>query len=396
MKPRSLAMTVAALVIFAASSWAQIWTLEGTVTGTDGKPVVGAIVKIHRTDVKWDAQVKTDKRGHYIHSGVPYGGTFDISVTINGEVAATQGGVHSQMGDHPPTDFDLRKAAASANTNALVQQALQSGQISDELSRQLSPEQKAALDKQMAASKGKIEKNKALNESFNTGLTALEDAKKATTPEARAQDYQTAVTSLEKASEIDATQEAVWANLGDAYLGLASTKTGAEFDDAAAKGIADYNKALEIKPDDAATHNNYGLALAKVKKYPDAEAELRKAAEIDPPSAFLRYYNLGALLSNIGQAEPAAKAFKMAIDAAPENPKNAQSYYQYGLSLAAQATVDKDGKFVFPPGTLEAFQKYLTLTPTGPDAQSCKDMIAQLGGSIQTEFANPNAKKKGK
>ena len=181
---------------------------------------------------------------------------------------------------------------------------------------------------------------------------------------------------------------------GDAYLGLASTKTGPEFHDATAKGIESYNKSIALKPDDPATHNNYGLALAKAKKYPEAEAELRKAADLDPSTAYSRFYNLGALLSNIGQAEPASKAFKAAIDSAPDNPKNAESYYQYGLSLAAQATVDKDGKFVAPPGTIESFQKYLTLAPTGPNAQPSKDMITQLGGSIQTEFKNPAKKTK--
>jgi tetratricopeptide (TPR) repeat protein len=177
---------------------------------------------------------------------------------------------------------------------------------------------------------------------------------------------------------------------------LASTKTGPEFDDATAKGIDAYNKSIALKPDDPATHNNYGLALAKAKKYTEAEAELRKAADLDPATAYSRFYNLGALLSNIGQAAPASKAFKAAIDAAPDNPKNAESYYQFGLSLAGQATVDKDGKFVFPPGTLEAFQKYLEMAPTGPNAQACKDMIAQLGGSIETNFKNPNAAKKKK
>jgi tetratricopeptide (TPR) repeat protein len=301
------------------------------------------------------------------------------------------------MGDHPGTDFDLRKSAsANPNTQALVQKAMETGQISDELKRQMTPDQRAALEKSMAENKGKIQKQKALNDSFNEGVTALGDAPKQATPEAKAEKYQAAVTALQKAGEVDPAQPAVWANLGDAYLGLAGTKTGPEFDDATAKGIDAYNKAIALKPDDAATHNNYGLALAKAKKYPEAEAELKKAAELDPPTAFSRFYNLGALLSNIGQAEPASKAFKAAIDAAPDNPKNAEAYYQYGLSLAGQATVDKDGKFVFPTGTLEAFQKYLELAPTGPNAQPCKDMIAQLGGTIQTTFTNPNAPKKKK
>jgi tetratricopeptide (TPR) repeat protein len=162
------------------------------------------------------------------------------------------------------------------------------------------------------------------------------------------------------------------------------------------KGMDAYTKSLSLNPNDAAAHNNYALALAKAKKYPEMEAELRKAAELDPANAYTKFYNLGALLTNNGQSEAAAKAFKMAIDSAPDNPKNVESYYQYGLSLAAQATVDKDGKFVAPPGTTEAFQKYVELAPTGPNAAACKDMIAQLGGGIQTSFTNPNATKKKK
>jgi hypothetical protein len=42
------------------------------------------MVKIHRVDVKWDTTVKTDKRGHYIHTGVPLG-TFEITVTVDGK-----------------------------------------------------------------------------------------------------------------------------------------------------------------------------------------------------------------------------------------------------------------------------------------------------------------------
>jgi tetratricopeptide (TPR) repeat protein len=393
MKLRRLWMTMAGVALFAAAAMAQVSTMEGTVTGTDGKPVQGALIKIHRTDIKWDAQLKTDKRGHYIHTGVPAGGTFDVSVVINNEEATSLKGVKSQMADHPPLDFDLRKTAVATDTKAMMQQAMQSGEISDDLSRQLSPEQLAALKKSMEENKGKIQKNNALNASFNEGMTALKAAASQPTPDAKAQYYQTAATALEKAGTVDPTQPAIWSNLGDAYLGLASVKTGAEADAATAKGIEYYDKSITLKADPS-TINNYGLALAKAKKYDEAEAQLRKAAELDPPTAYQRYYNLGALYSNIGKSDAAAKAFKAAIDAAPDNPKNAEAYYQYSLSLAAQATTDKDGKFVFPAGTVEGFQKYLALAPTGPNAQACKDMITQLGATIQTDFKTPAATKK--
>jgi tetratricopeptide (TPR) repeat protein len=157
-------------------------------------------------------------------------------------------------------------------------------------------------------------------------------------------------------------------------------KASPDYDATVQKGMDAYSKSLTPNPNDTAAHNNYVLALAKAKKYPEMEAEMRKAAELDPATAYSKFYNLGALLSMNGQGEAAAKAFKMAIDAAPDNPRNVEAYYQYGLSLAGQATVDKDGKFVFPLGTLEAFQKYLDLAPTGRNARVCKDMITQLGG----------------
>jgi hypothetical protein len=121
--------------------------------------------------------------------------------------------------------------------------------------------------------------------------------------------------------------------------------------------------------------------------------EGRRPGPVDGLSKVLQSGRAAEQYRSVG---PASKAFKAAIDSAPDNPKNAESYYQYGLSLAAQATVDKDGKFVAPPGTIESFQKYLALTPEGPNAQPCKDMITQLGGSIQTTYKNPNAKGKDK
>src|SRR5437879_11783529 len=86
------------------------------------------------------------------------------------------------------------------------------------------------------------------------------------------------------------------------------------------KGFEAYGKALELKPDDAGYHNNYALALARGKKFPEAQAELTKAAQIDPSNAGKYYYNLGALLVNNQQLEPAGEAFKKAIDSDPSTP----------------------------------------------------------------------------
>jgi len=386
MNLRNAAFAAMGLVCLAIVSYAQVATLEGDVKGTDGKPVAGAVIYFHRTDIKWDSKTKTDKKGHYIHAGVPLG-MYDISCEVDGKIVDKVSGVKTTLGEHPPVDFDMRKSsdAAASARNAEIQKAFETGQMSDDLKRQMTPEQKAAMEKQISQNAEKFKKNKELNDSFNAGFEALQNKK-----------YDDAVTNLEKAATLDQTQSAVYANLGDAYMGLAGTKTGPEFDATAQKGIDAYAKAIELKPDDASVHNNYALALAKVKKFPEMQAELKKAADLDPTTAYVKYFNLGALMTNNGQPEAAAAAFKMAIDSAPDNPKNCEAYYQYGLSLAAQASVSSDGKITAPPGTIDAFQKYLQLVPDGKNAQSAKDMIAQLGGTIDTNYKNPAAQKKKK
>jgi tetratricopeptide (TPR) repeat protein len=386
MNSRNAAFAAVGLVFLALASYAQVATVEGDVKGTDGKGVPGAVIKLHRTDIKWDSQTKTDKKGHYIHAGVPLG-MYEISCEIDGKLVDKVSGVKTTLGDHPPVDFDLRKngSQATAARNAEIQKAYETGQISDDLKRQMTPEQKAAMEKQISEQADKMKKNKALNDAFNAGFSALQDKQ-----------YDVAVTDLEKAAELDQTQPAVYANLGDAYIGLAQSKTGADFDALAQKGIDAYGKSIALKPDDASVHNNYALALAKAKKFPEMQAELRKAAELDPTTAYVKFFNLGALMTNAGQAEAASTAFKMAIDSAPDNPKNCESYYQYGLSLAAQASVSPEGKITAPPGTVEAFQKYLQLAPDGKSAQLSKDMLTQLGGTIDTSYKGPAANKKKK
>src|SRR5262249_41145857 len=69
----------------------------------------------------------------------------------------------------------------------------------------------------------------------------------------------------------------------------------------------------------------------------------------------------------------------------------AEAQYQWGNCLFAKAQVTADGKVNPVPGTAEAFQKYLELAPNGPNAESAKGMLAAIGGTVDTKYANPNA-----
>jgi tetratricopeptide (TPR) repeat protein len=92
---------------------------------------------------------------------------------------------------------------------------------------------------------------------------------------------------------------------------------------------------------------------------------------------------------NSNQLPAACDAFDKAIAA---DPNYADAYYQRGMCLTAKATNTADGKVIFPPGTGEAFQKYLELKPDGANAESAKGMLSAMGQTIQTQYVAPGAK----
>ncbi len=379
MKFRTVAMPALGVLFCALAGFAQTTSaFEGDVKGEDGAPLKGALVKIDREDIKGHYQVKTDKKGHYFYGGLPLG-TYKIVLEVNGKdvEGASVDKVHSKLGDPTVNDFDLQ---ALASRKKALNQAADTGNLSKDQARGMTAEEKAAFEK---ANKDRAElkaKNKELNEAYNAGREAL-----------NAKQFDVAVVQFTKASGMAPDQEVVWAALGDAEVNLSKTKTGAEHDDAMTKALDAYKKAMELKPEDAAVHNNYALALAQAKKFDEAEAELGKAAQLDPPSAGKYYYNLGALLVNNGQSEEAGATFKKAIDA---DPKYADAQYQYGIYLIGKAKLGADGKYEPVPGTREAFQAYLDLKPDGPYAESAKGMLASLTASVDTSYQNPAAKKK--
>ncbi len=370
---RRLGWAVSGFVLFAGLSLAQTTAINGEVKGEDGKPLKDALVKIERKDIKGNYKVKTNKKGEYYYGGLQLG-TYDITLEVNGKDVDRVQGVRTTLGDPRAVNFDLQ--AMKKKQEALAK-AAETGQLTDEQARGMSSEQRAALEKATKERQKAMEKNKALNDAFNVGMQALQ-----------AKQFETAVESFKKAGELDPNQHVVWAHLGDSYVGVAQTKAGAERDTAMTQGLDAWNKAITLAPNEAGYHNNFALALARADKFPEAEAELQKAATLDPPNAGKYYYNLGALLVNSGKTDPASEAFKKAIEA---DPNYAEAHYQYGLAQMAKAQTTADGKIVPPPGTKEEFETYLKLAPNGPNAAASQAMIQTISSSIQTIYTNPNA-----
>ena len=377
-KMKTLALSAAGLLFMASAAFAQVSSIEGDVKGEDGAPLKGALVKIERKDIKGNYKVKSDKKGHYFHTGLPLG-TYKLIVEVDGKDVDSVDNVRTTLGDSTVINFDLK---ANKQKQQSLAQAAETGTLTKEQTREMSAEQKAQLEKAAKEREQSLAKNKALNDAFNQGMQAL-----------AAKQYDAAIESFTKAGAMDPKQNVVWAQLAESYTQAALLKAGPDRDALMAKGLEAYTKALEIKPDDAAYHNNYALALAKAKKFPEAQAELAKAAQLDPPNAGRYFFNLGAVLVNTGQNDAACEAFKKAIDT---DANYADAQYQFGMCLLGKAQVSPDGKVTPAPGTKEALEKYLQLKPAGPFADSAKGALASLDASISTKYENPAAATKKK
>jgi len=376
-----------AVVFSAGPAFSQAAMVQGTVRDSDGKFVEGAVVALDGIDAKSHTETKTDKKGHYITSVRP--AAYSITVTVDGKVrngnwTSTPDASRSDtLADNEPLfgrlgDPSIPYLASASASDPLDLKIKPAGQAADPIAARAPGGGASQANDKTKAREAQIAKSKELNDAFGAGKAAL-DGKR----------WDEAVTQLTKASGLGPDQPAVWAGLAQAYLGSAKATKGADAAPIYDKSFAAFDKVLAITPNDAATYDNYALALAADNKLDEAKVKMAKAVELDPKGAGEYHYNLGALLMNRNQTDGALDEFKKAIDA---DPNYADAYFYYGSTLVGKATMDQaTGKTIAPPGTIEALQKYVELKPDGPNADSAKALIAALGGSVQTKYSDPNA-----
>jgi tetratricopeptide (TPR) repeat protein len=345
-------------------AFAQTGSIEGDVVGFDGSPLIGVTVTIDRKDIKQHFEVKkTDKKGHYFHAGLPVA-LYRVAVVQDGKELYFFDNIKVPLGDTMKLDFNLKQEMERAKSQP----------------RELTKEEKEARAKQ----EEEVKKHDTMKSRFDKGREYY-----------TAKQYDQAVEEFKAAAVLDPSQHVIYANLAESYKNLR------KYDDA----VQSYTKALEVlaakqeaKPDpqmEASYHMNLALVYAMGGKMENALAETQKAGQLNPAVGSKAYYNLGATLVNSGKASEAVDAFKKAIEV---DPNNADAQYQLGICLMSRAQTTPEGKVIPAPGTVEAFQKYLDLAPSGPYAAVAKEMITTLSGSVETKFKaekeKPEPKKK--
>ena len=286
---------------FTLSAFAQTGGVTGKCMGSDGKPLAGYTILVERKEMKWSSHVKTNKKGEYTYIGLAPGNYMFTLLDPSGKKVFNIAN-HVGMGDPTEVNFDMAKEMAETRKEQMA---------NPETAKKIEEQQKE--QKQFTGLKATFDQATLL---YNSGH------------------YADAAAMYEKALPLAKEKNVpiVLARLADAYGNAAKqeqNKDAREQDDK--KAIDNYQKALQLNPNDPALHNNMGSVYAEMGDVPDAQKEFQKAADINPAGASSYYYNLGVVMVNSGKMDDAATALKKAVDLDPNNA-NAFSLVRYGPS----------------------------------------------------------------
>jgi Tfp pilus assembly protein PilF len=297
---RTIVAVLPGIVLAGGIALSQDWHMgrgrvEGTVTGPNGEPIVGASVSLRYGGAGPD--LKTDKKGHWAVLGVT-GGSWDVDVSAPGFQSRKISVSLNEGSRNPPINMTLAPEEKQQPQETVVQVG----------GKTISKEAAAAIEKGNAASKARnyaeaeenylkalpelpdnpsILANIALNYYFdNKPDDALNYAHKlaAVDPNNTTAWLMIAELELQKGN-LEAGQEALGKVPEDKItspepymnLGILSynKKKFAEADDA-------FTKAIAKKPDLASAYFYRGLERYQAKRAAEARADLQKSIELDP------------------------------------------------------------------------------------------------------------------
>jgi tetratricopeptide (TPR) repeat protein len=375
-------VTLVALLLVPLGAWLATsaaaqnsGSVRGQVRDLEGKPFPGVVVQIKNVSQGQNYEVKTDKNGSFLQAGLP-GGDYELAMKVK-DTVVHQSTFHLASGAEHLEDVNFKDEKSKQSAQAAEAQKkneeegkkfegmkghFDAGVAGLEQARQLRGEAQRAPADQRAAAQEKVSQ-------------AADQA---------VAEFQGAIQSM---SETDLNRHLVFAKLGETY------EVEGKFDEA----VAAYQKAIELKPDQAPYYNNLGNALAKQGKIAEAGAAYQKSATLDPTNAAQAWRNLGVVLYNAGRTKEAIDPLKKSIEL---DPKSAQSWYMLAGALLAGADQKKEGDkivIVFLPGTVEAYQKCIELDPNGGYGSQCKESLVGLqamGAGIDTKLKNKPPPKK--
>lgn len=354
-----LALALAAFLPAFAPAVAQDQTgkIHGHIQDPGGVAVTDGIVTLSTDGGKTAKYTfKADASGDYKGDGVA-AGTYTVSLrkpdTPADKVLDQFTEVKVAAGADTAQDFDMSRA--------------------DYLSK-LTPEQRKQLEDLKAKNAEALKENSVIK-NLNADLAkAREDNK--------AKNYAEAESIMQRDTQAKPDAAVLWLELGTAQAGEKKNSDA----ETSLKKVIELNAASKkpVPELDAAANNSLGEVYANEGKVPEAAAAYDAAAKINPTQAGMYYANEAIIMNRAGQADGTVAAADKAIAADPNKPI---PYYLKGQALLNKATVDpKTGKIVAPPGTVEAYEKYLELAPDGQFAPDVKQVLTEMGQTIKSSY----------
>ena len=229
------------------------------------------------------------------------------------------------------------------------------------------------------------------------GATAAKSDLDAKETEIKTAKYTEVETLMLKDSAAKPDASVLWAQLGQAQLGLARAKRDSKkYDEAetAFKKVIEL-EAVSKKPNPStqgAAQAGLGEIYARTGKVPEAHAAYDEAAKVNPTQAtfYLKNEMVVFFQENNADAQVA-----VADEVIKDDPTMALAYYLKGNGLVSKATVDpKTNMLVAPPGCEDAYKKYLELAPTGQYAADVKSILATLHAALPSTAPPTKSTKK--
>jgi Flp pilus assembly protein TadD len=184
--------------------------------------------------------------------------------------------------------------------------------------------------------------------------------------------HEEALAELIPLSEKDPTQWVVHAQMAVAYQNLKRYE----------EAEASYKKAIELQPSNPALYSNLGQVYIKMGRTDDARRMFDAAAQLSPEDAAGAYYNIAVTFINAGDMKAAVEPLRKTTEL---DPSRAEAHYWLGMCLFNQSEYKTEGgemKTIVPPGTREAFERYLQLQPNGPYAADSKQMLEAIDATV--------------
>ena len=381
----NLTLAVAVFCFAAIVACGQSGQLRGSVkmTGADGNatPVVGAIIDVFRTDISGEYHTKTDKKGEWVFAGLPYSGTYVVSVSAAGAGPYAVNGV--KAGREIPVDVTLPPGDGKKYTReeaiAASKGAGPSTATADSAAEKAKAAELAKKTAEVEAANKKIENaNQVVSEAFKNGNAAL-----------TAKNFDEAIKQYDAGIAADPEHPGIPSLLTNKSSALRS------------RAVEKYNAAIQSK-DEAAKTAGIEAAKSDFKAAADAATQavelLKKLpAQTDPAGQKQqdtnKYYALSARAESmrlyVTKVDPTKiddgdAAFQEYLAAETDPAKKSKAELDYAQMLFDANAYDK---------AKAEYEKILSQSPDNPDALANMGLIYfNAGASKEAEGKKDEAK----